>query len=261
MPIRRCLIVLLLPLLLAGCGSAWWLDRVSQPEDRAIGRAAIADLIAGNRVAFAARLPAQVRPQLATRFTPMRRALPGAGTPEIKLVDAGWTSVSTIGGGSYRDSRLAFEIAGSDARALAQMTIRRQGKAALITGFALRRIDRPATEINAFRPADGSTANYSVLALAIAGLATTVLAIRRVWTSGRFARRWLWIAGCLVGLGRFTTVWGTRQIVFLPLNITLFSSGAARAGLGPWTIIAGVPVVSIWVLLRHRALKRQGRGG
>lgn len=259
--IRRSLIALLLPLLLAACSSAWMLDRASLPEDRALARAAIADLIAGNRVAFAARLPEAVRPQLATQFTRMRRALPRDGFDEITLVDTGWASVATIGGADYRDSRLIYEIVGGDRRALAQLVIRRQDGKALITSFDVSLIDRPAREVNAFRPGDGGPVNYAVLVLAIAGLAITVAAIRRVWTSGLFRRRWLWVIGCLVGLGRFTTVWGTTQTGFDPLGITLFSSGAARQGLAPWTIFAGVPVIAIWVLLRHRALKAGGRDG
>ncbi len=259
--IYRALIALLLPLLLAGCSSAWLLDWASYPEDRALARAAIDDLIAGNRVAFAARLPEAVRPQLATQFAPMRRALPRGGIAEIGLVDAGWTSVAAIGVGDYRDSRLAYEIVGGNRRALAQMVIRRQGGTALITSFNVSLIDRPAREVNAFRPGDGGLANYAVLIIAIAGLAITVTAIRRVWTSGLFRRRWLWIIGCLIGLFRFTTIWGTAQTGFDPLGITLFSSGAVRQGLAPWTIFAGIPVVAIWVLLRHRALIARGRDG
>lgn len=259
--IRRNLMALLLPLLLAACSSAWLLDRASLPEDRALARAAIADLVAGNRVGFAARLPETVRPQLATQFSRMRRALPRDRIDEITLVDTGWTSVATIGGGDFRDSRLIYEIVGGDRRALAQMVIRRQGGKALITSFDVSLIDRPAAEINAFRPGDGSPADYAVLLVAMAGLAITVAAIWRVWTSGRFRRRWLWIIGCLVGVGRLATVWGGTQTGFDPLAITFFSSGAARQGLAPWTIFAGVPVVAIWVLLRDRSLIGGGRGG
>ena len=257
----RRLLTLLLPLLLAACSSQATLEWASDPEDRALARAAITELAAGNRNGFAARFHGAVRPQLFSQFAPMRRALPPLKTSSIALVDAGWTSVSTLHGGSYRDSRLAYEIADNQRRALVQLIVRRQGSIASITSFNVSVIDRPAREIYAFRAGDGSMLNYAILLLAVAGLATTVVAIRTIWTSGLFAQRWLWIIGCLVGLFRFTTVWGTTANIFNPLTITLFSAGAVRQGLAPWTIIAGVPVVSIWVLLRHRALKRQGRGG
>ena len=247
-------IALVLPLLLAACSPAWLANWTSLPEDRALAEAAIADLGAGNFPGFARRLPGEVRPQLESQFRPMRAALPRHGATEPELVDAGWTSVTAVGGGAFRDSRLTYEIAGSDRRALVQMMIRRQGRQATITAFNVSRIDRPAIEINAFRPGDGGLDNYAVALLALAGFTVTFAAIRRVWISGNFRHRWLWTAGCLIGFCRFSTVWGTSHIGFAPLGITLFSAGAARQGLGPWTIIAGLPLVAIWALLRQRSL-------
>lgn len=257
----RRLLTLLLPLLLTACGSAWWLERASFPEDRALARAAIADLVAGNRLAFARKLPAQIRPQLANQFAPMRAGLPFNAITETKLVDAGWLSTRWASGLAYRDARLAYELSSGDQRALVQMVIRRQEGKAMIVTFNVSKIDRPARDINAFRLGNMSLANFLIAALAIAGSATTIIAIRRIWTSGLFRRRWLWIIGCLLGLFRISTLWGTSEVQFLPLQLTLFSAGFLRQGLGPWLVFAGVPVVSIWVLLRHRALKRQGRDG
>jgi hypothetical protein len=259
--IRRCLIALLLPLLLTACGSAWWLERTSFPEDRALARAAIADLVAGNRVAFARKLPAQIQPQLASQFAPMRAGLPFEALTETKLVDAGWLSARWASGLAYRDARLAYELSSGDQRALVQMVIRRQKGEAMIVNFNVSKIDRPAREINAFRLGDMSLANALVAAWAIAGFATMIVAIRRIWTSGLFRRRWLWIIGCLLGLFRISTLWGTSQVQFLPLQVTFFSAGFLRQGLGPWMVFAGIPVVAIWALLRHRALNIGGRDG
>jgi len=249
--LSRALVVLLLSLLLTACNPAWLVEWSTTPQDRTLARAAIDDLIAGNRAALAGKLSEQIRPQLAAQFSPMRRALPVDGITDIVLVDAGF--IRSLGGEEYRHARLAYEIVGGKTRALAQMTVRTQGDEALLTSLTVFPIDRPAREINAFRPGDITLANFIVLVLAIAGLATTLLAIRRIWTSGLFERRWLWIIGCLLGLFRFTTVWGTAQLGFVPMYVTLFSSGAARQGLAPWTIIAGVPAVAIWALLRHRS--------
>jgi hypothetical protein len=254
-PIRRGLVALLLPLLLTACGSAWWLERTSFPEDRALARAAIADLVAGNRVAFARKLPAQIRPQLSAQFAPMRAGLPFNAITETKLVDAGWLSTRWASGLAYRDARLAYELSSGEQRALVQMIIRRQKGEATIVSFNVAKIDRPAREINAFRLADMSLANFLVTASAIAGFATMIIAIRRIWTSGLFRRRWLWIIGCLLGLFRISTMWGTSEVQFLPLQFTFFSAGFLRQGLGPWIVFTGIPVVAIWALLRHRALK------
>ena len=257
----RRLLTLLLPLLFAACRSPATLEWASDPEDRALARAAITELAAGNRLAFARKLPAQIRPQLANQFAPMRAGLPFNAITETKLVDAGWLSTRWASGLAYRDARLAYELSSGDQRALVQMVIRRQEGKAMIVTFNVSKIDQPARDINAFRLGNMSLANFLIAALAIAGSATTLIAIRRIWTSGLFRRRWLWTIGCLLGLFRISTLWGTSEVQFLPLQLTLFSAGFLRQGLGPWTIIAGVPVVSIWVLLRHRALKRQGRGG
>lgn len=252
----RWLILALIPLMLTACDRGWLAGKMSLPEDRALGRAAIGDVIAGNSQALAAKLPPQLRPELATKFPAMHKELPFNAITAIDLVDAAWLSFRPLDGEGWRDSRLTFDVASGDQHTLAEMTIRRQGKEALVTSLNLRRIDRPVTELNAFRASDISFANFLVAIIALAGLSTTIIAIRRIWSSGLFRRRWLWITGCIAGIFQISTAWGSEGFNIAPLHLTFFSAGVVRAGLAPWTITAGIPAVAIWALLRHRARSR-----
>jgi hypothetical protein len=253
--LRRWLLIAVMPLLLLGCSNAWMLDRASYPEDRSLAEAAIRDLAAGNTPALAARLPAGLRPQLGAQFGAMRAALPADGITETHLVDASWRSFKWANGLSYRDAHLAYEIVGGQQRALAQFNIRRQQGSAQITTVLINRIDRPVAEIGAFRLTDISFVNFLVTALAIAAFAITIAAILRVWRSGLFRRRWLWILGCLSGLGQISTLWGSTNISFTPIYVQFLSAAAIKTFLNPWQISAAIPAIAIWALLRHRKRK------
>jgi hypothetical protein len=249
----RWLLTLVLSLLvLSGCNRSTALDAMSFPEDRALARQAIDDLIKDDRTALAGRLHHQLRPQLGQQFDKMREALPFDGITEKTLVDASWVTSAWLRGKTVRNARLVFELVGGNERALVQITISRHANMAEITGLQINKIDRPAADINAFRFGDMTFANALVAVAQIGALIATILAIRRIWSSGLFRRRWLWIAGCLFGLGRCAIAWGSDQLHFTPFFVQLLSVGAMRMGfLGVWQLSVSIPAVAIWALVVH----------
>jgi hypothetical protein len=151
-----------------------------------------------------------------------------------------------------RQTDLSYEISADGRYALAQFTIQREGQSAVITRFYINGLPGSAASLNRFTLAGKSTAQYTVLLLALAAVAVTIAALVRVWRRGRFRRRWLWTIGCLIGVTATSVNWSTGQISFQPIYVELLSAGFTKAGLGPWIISVGIPVIALYVLLFRR---------
>lgn len=252
LPLRRWLSALSLPFLLVACSQAKILDTLSIPEDRALAKAAINDLLTNRPATLLAKMQPELRPQLATQFRPMREAMPFDVMTGVTLVDASWFSFKSTSGANYRDSKLAYEIVSGDHRALAQLSIRRQGASAAITGFLVNAIDRPASELNAFRLTDVSLDNTIVVLLAISAIGVTAMALRKIWTSRLFRRRWLWSLGSLLGIGKLTTIWGSAALNVSAAYMSIFPISVIKQGiLQPWQIGTTIPGIALWALLRR----------
>ncbi len=134
-PARRALCGLFILIAVAGCSKQQMLEKASYREDRALARSAIRDVAKGDAEALARVAHPAVRSQLAAALPAMRSGLPQSNKLEVELVDARF--IRSIGDSPVRQAYLAYEIAGGGQYALAQMNIRRDVQAALITDFAL----------------------------------------------------------------------------------------------------------------------------
>lgn len=108
----------------------------------------------------------------------------------------------------------------------------------------------------------GKTAtHYAVLGAAVlAFLACLVTAV----VAG-IRRRWLWMIGCLFGLGQASVNWTTGAVFVQPIHVALLGAGFLK-GLGatdPWIISASIPLPAIlfWALgkWRKKAPKTKAR--
>ena len=236
---------------IAACSQKQLLEKVTWPEDRALAISALNDVERGDANALAIKLDPRITPRIRAVFPQMRSAFPpvhGRAT----LVDGRYLQRLT-GSGHWRRASLVYQISGDGRYAIAQFTIIRVGRSARITGFYVNRLSAPVSSLNRFTLAGKSLAQYAILLLAIAALAVTIAALIRLWRTTLFKRRWLWTIGCLLGLTMMSVNWTTGDVWFQPLYFTLFSAGAARAGLGPWVISVGIPVVALYVILARRS--------
>lgn len=243
--------LILLCLLLLGCSREQMVDRVSYPEDRALALAAIGDLERGDANALAAKLPPGAAETLVSTLPAMREVLPPPPRA-IKAVEALYTE--RLGSGeTKRQAYLAYEIAGGERFALVSVGIFRDGSSAWINNFHISPLEGSAASLDAFTLTDKGIGHWLFLLLPLAVLAITVIALVRVWRSGRFRRRWLWSLGCLVGLMRISMEWSSGQILLQPFFVQLFSVGAYKpALLASWMISVSLPPVAIWALVHGR---------
>ena len=246
-------LVILLCVWVAGCSKQQILAKVTWPEDRALAQRAISDVATGNADSLAAKLPPELRPQLAVAFPKMRASLPKNEPVQVQLVDGRFVERMSDNT-PLRQAYLAFELSGGGKFALAQFTVIRTGQVATITQVSFNRLPGPASSINSFTLLNKSVGEYLFLLLPLAAVVVTIAGIVRVWRSGRFRRRWLWAIGCLVGFGVLSINWTTGQMSLRPIYFQLFSSGIMKVGLiGPWIISVSVPVIAIYVLLARRS--------
>lgn len=250
--IQRWLVVLLC-VWLAGCSKQQILAKVTWPEDRVLAQQAISDVETGNADSLAAKLPPELRPQLASAFPKMRASLPTNEPVQVQLVDGRFVERASDNV-RLRQAYLAFELSSGGKFALAQFTIIRTGRAATITQLSFNRLPGPATSINSFTLLNKSVSEYLFLLLPLAAVVVTIAGIVRVWRSGRFRWRWLWTIGCLVGFGVLSINWTTGHTSFQPISFQLLSAGIMKVGLiGPWIISVSVPVIAIYILFARRS--------
>ncbi|MDQ8030069.1 MAG: hypothetical protein REJ23_15190 [Brevundimonas sp.] len=103
-----------------------------------------------------------------------------------------------------------------------------------------------------FSLTDKSPVHY--LMLVAAGLSVAFCLVSAVVAGWR--RRWLWMIGCLFGLGQVSVNWATGALAVHPIYVALLGAGFLK-GLGatdPWIISVSLPLPAIlfWALGKWR---------
>jgi hypothetical protein len=243
--------IVLIPMLLLACSRQQVIEKLTYPEDRALARAALADLESRNAGGIADKVAERTRLRLPLMLPKIYAALPQGVRREVKLVDGRYFERAPGGNMQFRQAYLAYEVTSGSQRALVQLTIIRTIDYAVIGQLMVSRIDRPAEELNGFSLSGKPIGHYAFLLLGLGALAASGAAIFRVWRSGRFRRRWLWTLGCLVGLMKLTLNWSSGQLFFAPISIQLIPMAALKQGLlMPWLVSASIPVFALYVLFK-----------
>jgi|GEM_PF-1703467 len=109
---------------------------------------------------------------------------------------------------------------------------------------ALLKAHDESVEAARFTLTGKSPAHY--LVLIGAGLSATLCLVTVVVAGWR--RRWLWMVGCLFGVGQVTVNWMTGALFFQPIYFALLGAAFLK-GLGatdPWFITAAVPLPALF---------------
>lgn len=114
-----------------------------------------------------------------------------------------------------------------------------------------------AVEASRFTLLGKSFHHYVVL---VAALASATICLGSAIVAG-IRRRWLWMIGCLFGVGQLTVNWATGAVFFQPLYFALLGAGFLK-GLGatdPWLISAALPLPALffWGLGKGRPKPRK----
>lgn len=248
------LVVALACLVAAGCSRQALLERVSSPEDRALGAQIIQAIQTGDGGVITAGLDPDLREKIPPLYPAMRALTPAGSAAKVTLIDARFTEVTSVGGGAARDSLLTYGVDGASRHVMVRIAIRRQGPTAMITGLYIHPMAMPAGQANALTLKGKSAVQLLFLALAILSPVTIVAGLIALFATKGIRRKWLWTIGCLLGVGQFAVDWTSGAVSFQPLYVQLFGGFAIKPGmLEPWRVGFGVPIVALIILIfRHR---------
>ncbi len=245
-------------LALAGCSQKEMLDKMSSPEDRALGQTVVYDLQSGpgRDADLASHIDPTLRDKLAAALPKMRVAMPNGPSGQSRLVDAGFR-VTNINGQNSRSGYLAYEIDAGAKRTLVRMQVMRQGGQAWITSLYVNGLPAPVEQLTSFSLSGKSVTQYAVLALTVLSFLTIIVSEIVLVRTKRIPLKWLWFIGCLFGYGQVSVDWSSGAVAFMPLYLQLLGAFALKAGmLAPWRVGFALPIVSIVFLAMRRRLQK-----
>lgn len=114
------------------------------------------------------------------------------------------------------------------------------------------------SELNAFSFKDKTPLHYTFFFLTIAAFTLTAFAFVQCLRTRGLRRKWLWAFFTLWGVFAFTLNWSSGEVQVNPVSLHLFSAGFGRAGwVGPWGFTFAIPIGAIALLLKRRNLLRR----
>lgn len=247
---------LIIFIILTACSQGAMLDKLSSPEDRAVGQKFIFDLEAANYQGIISVLTPEVRNEAEKVLPKMRSILPPVASKNFKLVDAGFnTMIGTGNAGTIRRSYLMYGIDNGDRHAVVRIGILRNGTSAEVTDFNVNSVPQPVNELNQFTFSGKSLLHYVVLSFSVLSILTITVALILIARTKGLKWKWLWIVGALFGVGKVAIDWTSGGLSFSPINIQLFGAFALKSGiLAPWQVGFGIPVIAILFLFRRKAI-------
>lgn len=257
--VRLWLAALAMGAALAGCSQKDLLDKVTSPEDRALGAKVIADLQGGpsDDADLMSRIQPELRAKIAGVLPQMRAVTPKGPYSESHLAGANFTEL-VQNGQKIRVSNLAYEVGGDGKFVLVRLQIVRRDGGAQIGSLYVNRLAGPIEQLTAFRLEGKSPGQLAFLALTVLVPLFIIVSEVILVRTRRIPLKWLWFIGCLLGVCQVSMDWGSGQVVVSPLYVQLLGAFAIRSGLGPWRIGFAIPVVSIVFLALRKKIQKPG---
>jgi hypothetical protein len=248
---------------LTACNQKEVASAISSTGDRLLAEKALRHVIDGDEGALVAMSEPSVRPAVHRSFAQLRKGLPFNEIQEVTLVSANRSLFRSLRGVSTDQAILAYDIVSGSHHSLAIVSVLRQDRRTSIAGLRIQRIDRPASELNAFRFADVSLENITIFLLMVGSFVTTAAAIHKIWRSDLLRRKWLWTIFSLLGLFSISTFWGVPRLNIEFLKVSFFPVGLFPSTVWtPWWFATTIPVGAIATLIvAHRsAISRKANG-
>lgn len=250
MTVTRILLVLM-TLLLAGCA----LPKVD-PEREAQADQVYQLTRRGDAAALTAMgTPALRRNDMVAALPQLRVHLHTSEPTSARTL--GWTSNRVNADATYQVVRMYSHPEG---KVQARITVVRSGDGPWqLDGLHVMRVTPAALEaydasVEAARFTLGGKSPVHYLMLVGAGLSAVLCLVSAVVAGWR--RRWLWMIGCVFGIGQISVNWATGALAVHPIYVALLGAGFLK-GLGatdPWIISVSLPLPAIlfWALGKWR---------
>jgi uncharacterized membrane protein YhaH (DUF805 family) len=244
----RKLATLAVLLLLGSCTKDAMMERFESPAEQAAARIYIDALRSRDFDRIEQIIdPSIAEPSLHGLLVKMADLIPAGSPKSVKLV--GSNRFTTPGSSSLNST---FEYEYGDKWFLINVALKHAGDTQTIIGIGVVPEPDSLEAQNRFTFAGRSPLHYVVLALAIAALLVTLVALVVCVRTKHAGRKWPWILFILVGVCQLSINWTTGQCRFKPFSVVIFSAGAVAPLYGAWMITCGIPFGAIWYLVRRR---------
>jgi hypothetical protein len=249
------MIIALLVMALLGCSSNDSLrkamNRIVPPDDEALAKECLSALIKGDYPTVKKQLDPQfVKPGIDSNLAQITHILAQEGPPSLELV--GCNVFSTA---EKRRSSLTYQYHFKNAWVLAAVTIDTEAENKRVFGINVNPIPKSLEELNAFTLKGKGAIHYVIFVTAI------IVPVFIIWTiiicaRTKIRRKWLWIIGILIGIGRINLNWTTGQLGFQLIAFQIPGAGIVKMGLyAPWILTVSIPVVAIWFLIKRQKIQ------
>jgi hypothetical protein len=246
------LMMVALLLMLAGCSLSAWNERISSPEDRALALRTITGLRSGKLDALKADMEPTVFAQTVAGRHAFDVPLSTPGTPV--LVTANSNTVSD-GNGTVTTKALNYEFGAGKRWVVMQIVLRSTAKGREVIGWNVTSANARPTSIGNFSFSGKGPIHFVWIAAMIASTLTILVAFVQGFRSKGIKRRWLWMLGSALGLGRFSLNWATGAWSIQPIYVSLLGGSFIRPSpFEPWILSFSLPIVAVISLLRRRSL-------
>ena len=169
----------------------------------------------------------------------------------------GFTMLSTP---SVRYSTVTFESHKDSTWVVAIVEVSDSAGLRRVTGLRAQAMPGSLQALNEFTLGGKRVRHYAVLVSAILCVVFT-LVVAGVVLAMAPARRWLWVAVSLLGVGRVVINWTTGETYFDERWLQLFGGSLARDGqYGPWLLSFSLPLgaaYALWRVLHDRAARKR----
>jgi hypothetical protein len=243
-------------LAVAGCSRQAILEKMSTPEDRALGEKLVRAIQSGDNAYVDQQLQPSLRPAIAGVLPAMRQELPSGPGAQVRLAGAQVTAMADTAHGSTRRATLDYEVDKGDRHDVVDIVIYRSAGRVEVAGLHVTRVAQPVDQVPPFELSGAPAWAYVFLALLVAAPLTCIWAFVAVLRTRGLKLKWLWAIGCLIGIPTFVLNWGTGVMGVQPFYFQLLGAGFSASSGGPWIFGVSLPLVAIIFLVR-RAKRRE----
>ena len=239
-------------LILAGCTTNQWNEKLSTPAERALGLKAIASFRSGNVDAVKGQMEPQLFAQTFALKDKIKATFPQNGEPSLVTVGS---NTMAAGGNSVTTKALNYEVGSGNKWAFIQIILREAGGRDEVVGWHVNPANVQPTAAENFDFVGKGIVHYLWILAMVASFAMTVTAFVLAIRSKGIRHRWWWIVGSLVGLVQFSLNWSTGAWSVRPIAFMFFGGASMKASpFDPWILSFSLPIFAIVFLFRRSQL-------
>ncbi len=182
----------------------------------------------------------------------------GVTPKKYRVVEASLTSGVFTKSGKFTNYRLGYEYEFEKGNILFTTSIKEKDGKMTVLGFDGAVLSAPLSELTKFTLSGKSVLHYIFLVFCILVpifILTTLIVM--LFTKMTIKKKIIWsLLILLVSLPRFSFNWGTGQLDFNLLNISILGSGFSKSTLyAPWLLSFHIPIGAIAFWIKRKSLQ------